>query len=197
VVASAETLAYAVAHGVMGDPRSFKRPVRVTVPRVLPTDDVLVVREKKGEGTDAKRAAPIAPAAAPAWKNGALEVVEPGRAFAAPGPVAVFCPAVDDVRHVALRAQESGGDIRAVLSPFIPSSLVAVLSGAGALAIRVENAPKDLVGKKIDLPAPNQWPEKGSASLAVVQGSGAKLQLEWLATSTERSWVTRTISRKA
>src|SRR6202035_2126065 len=47
VVASAETLAYAVASGEMGDPRSFKRPVRVTVPRALPTDDVLVAR--KGE----------------------------------------------------------------------------------------------------------------------------------------------------
>lgn len=45
VVASAETLAYAVAAGEIGDPRMFKRPVRVTVPRVLPTDDVLVVRD--------------------------------------------------------------------------------------------------------------------------------------------------------
>jgi aconitate hydratase len=47
LVASAETLALAVATGEMGDPRSFKRPVRVTVPRALPTDDVLVAR--KGE----------------------------------------------------------------------------------------------------------------------------------------------------
>ena len=45
VVASAETLAYAVATGEIGDPRGFKRPVRVTVPRVLPTDDVLIVRK--------------------------------------------------------------------------------------------------------------------------------------------------------
>ncbi|WP_394838308.1 hypothetical protein LVJ94_15505 [Pendulispora rubella] len=44
VVASAETLAYAVATGKIGDPRAFKRPVRVTVPRVLPTDDVFVSR---------------------------------------------------------------------------------------------------------------------------------------------------------
>ncbi len=45
LVASAETLAYAVATGELGDPRRFKRPVRVTVPRVLPTDDVLIVRK--------------------------------------------------------------------------------------------------------------------------------------------------------
>src|SRR5690606_16356218 len=49
LVASAETLAYAVAHGKIGDPRSFKRPVRVTVPRTLPTDDVLLVRKGRGK----------------------------------------------------------------------------------------------------------------------------------------------------
>ena len=64
VIASAETLAYAVATGVAGDPRSFKRPVRVTVPRTLPTDDVLIVRKGKskvfrgnyGSQSDTKRA---------------------------------------------------------------------------------------------------------------------------------------------
>jgi aconitate hydratase len=45
VVASQETLTYAVATGTLGDPRGFKRPVRVSVPRSLPTDDVLIVRE--------------------------------------------------------------------------------------------------------------------------------------------------------
>jgi len=44
VVASPETLAYAVATGALGDPRGFKRPVRVSVPRSLPTDDVLIAR---------------------------------------------------------------------------------------------------------------------------------------------------------
>ncbi|HEY1955756.1 MAG TPA: aconitase family protein [Polyangiaceae bacterium] len=44
VVASPETLAFAVATGALGDPRGFKRPVRVSVPRSLPTDDVLVLR---------------------------------------------------------------------------------------------------------------------------------------------------------
>jgi aconitate hydratase len=55
VVASAETLAYAAATGEVGDPRSFKRPVRVTVPRALPTDDVLVTRrvERVQDGTAA------------------------------------------------------------------------------------------------------------------------------------------------
>ncbi|HSC87008.1 MAG TPA: aconitase family protein, partial [Polyangiaceae bacterium] len=50
LVASAETLAYAVAHGVVGDPRLFKRPVRVTLPRDLPTDDVLLSRGAEQRG---------------------------------------------------------------------------------------------------------------------------------------------------
>lgn len=44
VVASQETLTYAVATGKVGDPRGFKRPVRVSVPRSLPTDDVLIIK---------------------------------------------------------------------------------------------------------------------------------------------------------
>ena len=45
---------FQVATGNVGDPRSFKRPVRVTVPRALPTDDALILRERR----------PDAPAAA-------------------------------------------------------------------------------------------------------------------------------------
>lgn len=44
MVASALTLAWAVAHGKVGDPRGFKRPPRVTVPRELPPGDVLLVK---------------------------------------------------------------------------------------------------------------------------------------------------------
>ncbi len=61
VVASAETLSYAVATGEIGDPRAFKRPVRVTVPRALPTDDVLVVRERRAGDAGPKRNARLTP----------------------------------------------------------------------------------------------------------------------------------------
>jgi aconitate hydratase len=47
LVASAETLAFAVATGALGDPRGFKRPARVVVPRELPTDDALIVRRER------------------------------------------------------------------------------------------------------------------------------------------------------
>ena len=59
----------------VGDPRSFKRPVRVTIQRALPTDDVLVLRDKKGEQVAAKKS-PALPAAHP-WKGAAnLDVLE-------------------------------------------------------------------------------------------------------------------------
>jgi len=62
IVASAETLAYAVATGEIGDPRTFKRPVRVTVPRILPTDDVLVARKAaRGEMASGGMIARVAP----------------------------------------------------------------------------------------------------------------------------------------
>src|SRR4029078_9090134 len=67
IVASAETPAYAVATGAVGDPRSFKRPVRVTVPRALPTDAVLILRDRKGDQVSSK-VSPIAPPASP-WKG--------------------------------------------------------------------------------------------------------------------------------
>ncbi len=76
VVASAETLAYAVATGVVGDPRSFKRPVRVTIPRALPTDDVLILRDKKGEQQSAHK--PPAPPAPTPWKGPATLHVHEG-----------------------------------------------------------------------------------------------------------------------
>ena len=69
-VVTAETLAYAVPTGLAGDPRSFKRPVRVTVPRTLPTDDVLIVRKGKSKGkeADAGRGAALEPPAAHGWQ---------------------------------------------------------------------------------------------------------------------------------
>src|SRR4051812_16716631 len=76
-VASAETLAYAVATGTVGDPRSFKRPVRVTVPRALPTDDVLILRERRPEIAVAKKPQPQMPVTPPAWAAGMnLELLE-------------------------------------------------------------------------------------------------------------------------
>jgi aconitate hydratase len=199
IVASAETLAFAVATGEVGDPRAFKRPVRVTVPRALPTDDVLVARKgERGEGRRGEPARAVTrrepPEAFPAWKaaqtlelveGGALEVVPPnGRAA-----MAVVCGTLDEVRDLAARAPEVAHAVRAVLAPYIPSALVALLSAAGIAAIRVDAAAaRTLKGHKtIALPAPSQWPEREATTITV---GGTKVPLTWLALGVERAWAT-------
>ena len=199
-IASAEALAYAVATGEMGDPRSFKRPVRVTIPRALPTDDVLVVRDRKGAAADAtKKAAPIAAVPPTPWKGGqALELVEgPGHLANGGGEksgVVVLCSSLDEVRELTARATEIAPSVRAIVAPFIPSSSVALFSGLGIAALRVDPAAvKGLKGQRtIALPEPAKWPEKGPA---VVTLGSQKVPLTWLALGAERAWASAGTAR--
>jgi aconitate hydratase len=230
LVASAETLAFAVASGEVGDPRSFKRPVRVTVPRALPTDDVLVARRlerfdarsgaRRGERPEPARALARAEGLAvfPSWKGAlTLELVErvsfapkevatngrsgagvssglaSGLASGLGVPLAVVCGTLDEVRDVAARAAEIAHAVRAVLAPYIPSSLVALLSAAGIAALRLEPAAvKGLKGQKtLALPPPSHWPERQATPVAA---GSTKLFLTWLARGDERAWATGTVS---
>ena len=201
-IASAEALAYAVATGEMGDPRSFKRPVRVTIPRALPTDDVLVVRDRKGAAGDASKKAPIVPAPPTPWKGGqTLDLVE-GPAHlsngkgAAPSQngVAVLCSTLDEVRELAARATEIAPNVRAIVAQFIPSSSVALFSGLGIAALRVDAAgAKGLKGQRtIALPEASKWSEKGPT---VVTLGSQKVPLTWLALGSERAWASAGTAR--
>lgn len=232
-VASAEALAWAVAYGEMGDPRSFKRPVRVTIPRALPTDDVLVVRDRKGATAgDAKKAA-IATAPPTPWKGGVtLDLVEGPALFAGAGAagagagaagaaagsgalkpvpaerpssrsvaaerasaralpsadgVAVVCSTLDEVREITSRAQDLASNVRAIVAPLIPSGSVAVFSGLGIAALKIDPAGvKSLKGQRsIALPEPNKWADKGPTSVTI---GSQKIPLTWLALGSERSW---------
>ena len=200
VVASAETLAYAVAAGEMGDPRMFKRPVRVTVPRVLPTDDVLVVRDCRSADAGGKKAsgASIPPAGAngaSAWKAAqTLELID-GASFtvdhAAPAgnkDVAVVCSTLEQVRHLAGHAPEIAGQVRAVLAPFIPSGLVALLSGCGIAALQFDAAgARGLRDERsIVLPPPVRWAPDRRATVVPIGKS--RVALTWLASGVERGW---------
>ncbi len=211
VVASAETLAYAVATGEVGDPRAFKRPVRVTVPRDLPTDDVLVTRKAaRGAGVSPVRTAKRE-AFAPvfAWKSAqTLELVDcagfaealrrapfgvgpsvPVAGVAGRGAFAVVCSTLDEVRDLAARSEDIARSVRAVLAPYIPSALVALLSAAGIAAIRLDaDQAKLLIGEiAIALPAPSQWPER---RVTMVTAGASALSVTWLALGAERAWVT-------
>jgi aconitate hydratase len=198
VVASAETLAYAVATGAVGDPRSFKRPVRVTIPRALPTDDVLVLRDKKGEATTAKKA-PALPAANP-WKGGGLLDVIQGLPKAGQAPAAgdvagfaLLLSTLDEVRAAAERASDLAG-VRAVIATFIPSNAATAFSCEGILALAVDDASLKTLGaqKNLSVPAPAQWGD----TVAVTSGK-AKVDAKWLAVGAERGWAQAGTARQA
>jgi aconitate hydratase len=208
-VVSAETLAYAVATGELGDPRNFKRPVRITVPRVLPTDDVLVAR--KADRSARAEPSTHVPQAFPAWKAAqtldlvpgpALQVRPSGSRLAhgetsgqghpagnGHSGMAVVCGTLDEVRELAARAATIAPAVRAVLAPYIPASLVTLFSAVGIAAIRLEDAAaRKLEGQKtIVLPAPSQWAEREATT---VTAGGVKLPLTWLALGSERAWAT-------
>jgi aconitate hydratase len=207
-IASAETLAYAVATGEMGDPRSFKRPVRVTIPRALPTDDVLVVRDRKGTLDIGKKAASLTATAPTPWKVAqTLDVVEGPAHLVANGDarkgstvqgnaLAVVCSTLEEVREVAARAVELAPNVRAVLAPFIPSGAVSLFSGVGIAALRFDAAgAKGLKGQRtIALPPPAQWAENEPTVVAL---GTQKVTLTWLALGPERAWVSAGTSRPA
>jgi aconitate hydratase len=198
LVASAETLAYAVATGEVGDPRSFKRPVRVTVPRAMPTDDVLVARKgpraEPGQPRPSRRE--LVPREVAGWRGAqTLELVTASAcaAGAAPGGrtwAAVACATLDEVRWLSSRATTFGGSVRAVLAPFIPRPLVALLSAAGIAAIVVDASTFErLQGKRsVVLPEPSRWPEGQSLS---IEASGDALPMTLLALGAERDWIAR------
>lgn len=187
VVASAETLAFAVATGAIGDPRSFKRPVRVTVPRTLPTDDVLIVRKAKGKGKDeGAKAAPLEAPEAHGWRSAeTLPVV--AKRSAPSVPSALVLASLDDVRWLARRAPELSSKVRAVIAPHIPSGIVALLAGTGILALRAEpDALATLQGQtSVGLPAPSEWNGDGRLNASA---DGKSVELTFLAVGPERDW---------
>ncbi len=206
VVASAETLAYAVATGSIGDPRAFKRPVRVTVPRALPTDDVLVQRDKKGDAASAKRAP--APVASVPWKTAVtLDVVDraPAARSARVGSprleatnsapangIVLVLATLDEVRTASQRFVSTPG-LRAIVAPFIPSDAVSALASEGIACFGIgEDDFSAIKGQRsLSLPAPTQWGDTVAATFGKV-----KAQLTWLAVAAERSWVHAGGSRK-
>jgi aconitate hydratase len=195
VVASAETLAYAVATGAVGDPRSFKRPVRVTIPRALPTDDVLILRDKKGVESSAKKA-PNVPATNP-WKGPLTLDVHEGVVGAAGNGkqqgTALVLSNLDEVRAAVAQAPELTA-VRAVVASFLPSTPVAALASEGIAAFTLDpGALKAIKGQKsVALPAPSQWGDTVAATFGK-----AKVDVAWAATGVERTWTHAGTARSA
>jgi aconitate hydratase len=196
VVASAETIAFAVATGAVGDPRSFKRPVRVTVPRTLPTDDVLIVRKAKGKGKESDGAKVPPPEAPRAHGFAGTTLAVVGVRGAPTQPSVLVLESLDDVRWVARRAAELSENVRAVIAPFIPTSLVPLLAGLGILALRaeVDTLKKLKALPSLVLPEPETWNGKSTIS---AQAGSQPVDLSLLPIGVEREWTRTGTARSA
>jgi aconitate hydratase len=162
--------------------------VRVTVPRTLPTDDVLIVRKAKGKGKEADGAK--VPAAEPPRAHGfsgAATLAVSGVRGTPTQPSALVLESLDDVRWVARRAAELSENVRAVIAPFIPTALVPVLAGLGILALRAElDTLKKLKSlPSLVLPEPEAWDGKAVIS---AQAGSQTIDLSLLPIGIERDW---------
>lgn len=198
LVASAESLAYAVAHGEIGDPRKFKRPVRVTVPRTLPTDDVLLVRGKDARGgargkgridrrVDETQGSVTSDSFAPPpdhedWDN-AVELCV-ARSHAHNGkPSAFVAESIEEVQWL-LDNNSDLPSLRAIVAGHIPAAAVSILSELGILALRADtDTLKRLAQAKIlRIPARDTWNEEALSLVA----DNDPVHVQWLACGDER-----------
>ncbi len=201
LICSAETIAYAVAHGELGDPRNFKRPVRITVPRNLPTDDVLLSRGKearggaKGKGRIDKKAAArdyqpspshFAAGSTPALWNGAIDVSVIAIQAETQRPSALVTQSQEDLNWF-LRQTASHPELRAVIASHIPAATASFLASQGVLALRADTKSlNELKGQAtLKIPARDTWSSK-AIQLEVEQG---EISVEWLAVGQERDWL--------
>lgn len=188
VVASAETLAYAVATGHIGDPRLFKRPARITVPRALPTEDVLVVRKQRGKNkppalVDGRSAAAGSDGSSSWTERKTLAIVNGFSALREPS--AVLASNLDELSWLSSRASSLAPALRAVIAPFMPSGLVTIFSACGVLPLVASEEQLRALREvqSLTVSDPSQWQEH-----VPVDAGGQLLPLRWPAISEERGW---------
>ena len=195
VVASGETLAFSVATGTVGDPRSFKRPVRVTVPRTLPTDDVLIVRKAKSKSKEAESQKPTAMEAPKAHPFADAQTLAVASKRGKPAAASVLVlDSLDDVRWFARRAPELCDSVRAIVAPYIPSGIVPMLAGLGILALVSDESGITLLRSDatLALPAPSAFDAEGKATLST---SAGPVIVKWAALGSEREWTSAGTAR--
>jgi hypothetical protein len=111
-------------------------------------------------------------------------------------PSALVLETLDDVRWVARRAAELAENVRVVIAPFIPTSLVPLLSGLGILALRAEaeTLKKLKAQPTLVIPEPETW--DGKATIGA-QAGGQSLDLSLLPVGVERDWTRTGTARTA
>jgi aconitate hydratase len=192
-VASAETLAYAVATGQIGDPRLFKRPVRITVPRALPTEDVLVVRKQRSKGKKADGAVedkvPVQKAQLTPWRDEltlgvVTRLAEPGSALPKT-PCAFVTGNLDELSWCAGRASALAPALRVIVAPFVPSGCITLFSACGVLSLQADEQQMAVLSKagSVTVTPPERWQEHVPVTV-----DGQTLELRWAAKPPERKW---------
>lgn len=188
-VASAETIAYTVAQGALGDPRAFKRPVRVTVPRAFPTEDVLIVRQRKTETTAGKKPATAQSAPAAQWlERAALRIQRAAQSGGQPAQAARVLSTDTEVRQAANDALTCNSLPRVVITTAIPSFISSLLAGVGTAAFVIvpELLDKLPEGAELVVPPPSDWSDDGAVTCTV---GGEPLLLHWTGKALERRWL--------
>ncbi len=188
VVASAETLAYSVATGRIGDPRLFKRPVRITVPRLLPTEDVLVVRKQRTKG---KKSEPDAPQTAPALKAMLATWRDEHRLSVVLGlsmpiePSACVVTNLQDLGWFAARASSFIPALRVIVAPFMPSGWITLFSACGVLSLQADEKQMAALikARQLTVAHPDRWQRSVPVDI-----DGEPFELSWAAKPEERKW---------
>jgi aconitate hydratase len=188
VVASAETLAYAVATGHIGDPRLFKRPVRITVPRLLPTEDVLIERKQRAKTkkpeAPAEASAPLIKAQRSTWHDELALGVQTELGVPTT-PCAFVSGSLQDLEWFAGRASSFIPALRVIVAPFVPSGWVTLFSACGVLSLQADAAQMSTLQKArlLTVTRPERWQDR-----VPVDVDGETLELRWAATPEERKW---------
>lgn len=187
IVASAETLAFAVATGEIGDPRSFKRPVRVTVPRALPTDDVLVIRKQKKSKTEGAEGEVSLPGVVTQAWNGDSTLAITSAKTAQPQPSAFIAQDADAVRWAVQNAGRLTPGLRVLIAPWLPAGVVSVFAGMGVLTLLATDGDLAKLSQQSELtvPKPEAW---RSAETVTLKVGAESLALNWPARAPERAW---------
>jgi aconitate hydratase len=186
LVASAETLAFAIANGQLDDPRSFKRPVRVTVPRVFPTDDVLIARPRKSTLATIGKKLVVATVPAVGFDSEldlTVHVGVPEADSFEHNKIALVARNDHEIRRVESLATSWLGAVRAVVAEHIPTEIALWLGGLGIAAFRLPCVQDLHDGNVLHLPAPARWPADGQVEANIGKNT---IVLTWLGRSGEK-----------
>ena len=187
---SAETAAWSVARGSIQDPREMKRPVRVTIPRSLNTEDSLLLKKLTGHSDDCLQQMPRPrnrqSSFPPSGDRMKLRVATRGEPVQ--HPTILVLNGSKDSRWLLRNAANLVPHLRAAVAERLPSPLVSVLSSLGVLACLVEPEQRKLLlrNQTVTMPAAEEWPNDGGVRFCVRETA---ITARWAAAGLERKWV--------